>query len=186
MISKIVKSIWKPWNYLSGADDGEGTQTPSEQTGEKEPAEKRTDEASNPSPGKSDFKPFFCQVVQRIIWDLPPGNTLYKNSLNIFPFIIYPFYLLFLKVHFTKQNIWTLFQHKTTNKVLQLCSFAPDCYWEELLHLGSVLWCVSSWRCLILSKYMMSPYHLINICYESIHERCATNFSVYNQLEQAC
>ncbi|KAM6990402.1 neurocan core protein-like isoform 1-T2 [Tautogolabrus adspersus] len=51
VIAKIVKSIWKPWNYLAGTEDEVGTQTPSEQAGEEEPATKKTDEGSNPSPG---------------------------------------------------------------------------------------------------------------------------------------
>ncbi|XP_074544598.1 neurocan core protein-like [Halichoeres trimaculatus] len=51
VISKIVKSIWKPWNYLAGGEEEEGTQTPNGQAGEEEPAVKRTDEGSDPSPG---------------------------------------------------------------------------------------------------------------------------------------
>lgn len=53
MISKIVKSIWKPWNYLAGTEDEEGTQAPSGQTGEEETATKKTDEESNPSSAPS-------------------------------------------------------------------------------------------------------------------------------------
>ncbi|CAJ1072085.1 neurocan core protein-like isoform X1 [Xyrichtys novacula] len=51
VISKIVKSIWKPWNYLAGTEDEEGTQTPSGQAGGQEPAEKKTEGESNPAPG---------------------------------------------------------------------------------------------------------------------------------------
>ncbi|KAM8849460.1 neurocan core protein-like isoform 2-T2 [Spinachia spinachia] len=47
VISKIVKSIWKPWNYLAGTEDAEGTQAPSTQAGEEEMATKVTDEGSN-------------------------------------------------------------------------------------------------------------------------------------------
>ncbi|TDH05541.1 hypothetical protein EPR50_G00123310 [Perca flavescens] len=47
VISNIVKSIWKPWNYLAGTGDEEGTQTPSGQAGEEETATKKTDEGSN-------------------------------------------------------------------------------------------------------------------------------------------
>ncbi|XP_039999999.1 neurocan core protein-like [Xiphias gladius] len=49
VISKIVKSIWKPWNYLVGTGDEEGTQAPIEQAGEEETATKKTDKESNPS-----------------------------------------------------------------------------------------------------------------------------------------
>ncbi|XP_034557946.1 neurocan core protein-like isoform X2 [Notolabrus celidotus] len=51
VISKIVKSIWKPWNYLAGTEDEDATQTPNGQAGEVEPATKKTDDESNPSPG---------------------------------------------------------------------------------------------------------------------------------------
>ncbi|XP_070775304.1 neurocan core protein-like [Enoplosus armatus] len=54
-ISKIVKSIWKPWNYLAGTDE-EGTQTPSGRAGEEETATKNTDEGSNTSPGLFSWK----------------------------------------------------------------------------------------------------------------------------------
>ncbi|XP_037644279.1 neurocan core protein-like [Sebastes umbrosus] len=53
VISKIVKSIWKPWNYLAGTGDEEGTQAPSGQAGEEEMATKKTDERSNPSSAAS-------------------------------------------------------------------------------------------------------------------------------------
>ncbi|XP_047445642.1 neurocan core protein-like [Mugil cephalus] len=48
-ISKIVKSIWKPWNYLVGAGDKEGTQEPSVHTAEEEVDTKKADEGSNPT-----------------------------------------------------------------------------------------------------------------------------------------
>ncbi|KAI3374351.1 hypothetical protein L3Q82_006189 [Scortum barcoo] len=52
VISKIVKSIWKPWNYLAGTGDEEGAQTPTTQAEEKreeEKATKKTIEGSNPT-----------------------------------------------------------------------------------------------------------------------------------------
>ncbi|GLD58592.1 neurocan core protein-like isoform X1, partial [Lates japonicus] len=49
VISKIVKSIWKPWNYLVGTGDQEGTQSLKGQTGEEETATKNTNNESNPS-----------------------------------------------------------------------------------------------------------------------------------------
>ncbi|XP_045908453.1 neurocan core protein-like [Micropterus dolomieu] len=50
VISKIVKSIWKPWNYLAGTGDEEGTQAPNGQAGEvEEKATKMTDEELNQS-----------------------------------------------------------------------------------------------------------------------------------------
>uniref|UniRef100_A0A8C7ZQB1 Neurocan core protein n=1 Tax=Oryzias sinensis TaxID=183150 RepID=A0A8C7ZQB1_9TELE len=45
VISKIVKSIWKPWNYLTGTDDEAETQAPNAE--EKDTATKETN--SNPS-----------------------------------------------------------------------------------------------------------------------------------------
>ncbi|XP_044074903.1 neurocan core protein-like [Siniperca chuatsi] len=48
-ISKIVKSIWKPWNYLVGTGDEEGTQAPSGAGEVEEMTTKNTDEGSNPS-----------------------------------------------------------------------------------------------------------------------------------------
>ncbi|KAG8014107.1 Neurocan core protein, partial [Nibea albiflora] len=49
VISKIVKSIWKPWKYLTG--DEEGTQAPTELAGEEEDrtVTKKTDDESNSS-----------------------------------------------------------------------------------------------------------------------------------------
>uniref|UniRef100_A0A3Q1EG12 Neurocan core protein-like n=1 Tax=Acanthochromis polyacanthus TaxID=80966 RepID=A0A3Q1EG12_9TELE len=52
-ISKIVKSIWKPWNYLVGTEDEEGTQTPGEEAGKENAATKKTDEESSPSSSTS-------------------------------------------------------------------------------------------------------------------------------------
>ncbi|XP_075954554.1 neurocan core protein-like [Anarhichas minor] len=52
VISKIVKSIWKPWNYLAGTGDEEGTQAP-RQAGEDEMATKKTDDGSNSSSAAS-------------------------------------------------------------------------------------------------------------------------------------
>ncbi|XP_029310015.1 neurocan core protein-like isoform X2 [Cottoperca gobio] len=49
VISKIVKSIWKPWNYLAGTGDEEGTQSPSGEEGEEETTTKKTEEGSNPT-----------------------------------------------------------------------------------------------------------------------------------------
>ncbi|XP_034051858.1 LOW QUALITY PROTEIN: neurocan core protein-like [Gymnodraco acuticeps] len=49
VISKIVKSVWKPWNYLAGSEDEEGTQAPSKQTEEEETVPKKTEEESKPS-----------------------------------------------------------------------------------------------------------------------------------------
>ncbi|XP_056277119.1 neurocan core protein-like [Pseudoliparis swirei] len=49
VISKIVKSIWKPWNYLAGTGEEEGTQGPSRQAGEDEVAMKQTEDGSNAS-----------------------------------------------------------------------------------------------------------------------------------------
>ncbi|XP_026169648.1 neurocan core protein-like [Mastacembelus armatus] len=49
VISKIVKSIWKPWNYLVGPGDEEGTQVPSEKAREEETATEKTNEESNSS-----------------------------------------------------------------------------------------------------------------------------------------
>ncbi|XP_054595347.2 neurocan core protein isoform X2 [Nothobranchius furzeri] len=49
VISKIVKSIWKPWNYLVGTGDEEGTRRPSGHIEEEEIATKATDVGSNPS-----------------------------------------------------------------------------------------------------------------------------------------
>ncbi|KAK2822305.1 hypothetical protein Q5P01_022370 [Channa striata] len=49
VISKIVKSVWKPWNYLVGTGDEEGTQVPSGEVAEEETAVTKTDEESNPS-----------------------------------------------------------------------------------------------------------------------------------------
>ncbi|KAF0047041.1 hypothetical protein F2P81_000674 [Scophthalmus maximus] len=49
VISKIVKSIWKPWNYLAGTEDEEGTQVPNGKEGEEETTTKKTDEVSNSS-----------------------------------------------------------------------------------------------------------------------------------------
>ncbi|KAM3604453.1 uncharacterized protein V6R79_011196 [Siganus canaliculatus] len=46
VISGIVKSIWKPWNYLVGSDDEEGTQTPTERAEEVERTTKTVDEGS--------------------------------------------------------------------------------------------------------------------------------------------
>ncbi|XP_062285211.1 neurocan core protein-like, partial [Scomber scombrus] len=46
-ISKIVKSIWKPWNYLVGTGDEEGTHAPGGQVGEEETTTKKTEEGSN-------------------------------------------------------------------------------------------------------------------------------------------
>ena len=54
MISKIVKSIWKPWNYLVGTGDEEGTQAPNH-AGE-ETATKETDEGSDSSSAASPGK----------------------------------------------------------------------------------------------------------------------------------
>ncbi|XP_040911426.1 neurocan core protein-like [Toxotes jaculatrix] len=47
VISKIVKSIWKPWNYLVGTGDEEGTQAPNGQTGEEETSTKKMSEDEN-------------------------------------------------------------------------------------------------------------------------------------------
>ncbi|XP_037537264.1 neurocan core protein [Nematolebias whitei] len=49
VISKIVKSIWKPWNYLVGTGDEEGTQAPNEHAEKEETATKETGEESHPS-----------------------------------------------------------------------------------------------------------------------------------------
>ncbi|XP_072220103.1 neurocan core protein-like isoform X2 [Leuresthes tenuis] len=51
VISKIVKSIWKPWNYLVGTGDEEGTQAPNH-AGEVT-ATKETDEGSDSSSAAS-------------------------------------------------------------------------------------------------------------------------------------
>ncbi|XP_035993963.1 neurocan core protein isoform X1 [Fundulus heteroclitus] len=54
-ITKIVKSIWKPWNYLMGADDEEATKAPPGHDGDEETTTRQTDKepkASGPvSPG---------------------------------------------------------------------------------------------------------------------------------------
>ncbi|XP_070830192.1 neurocan core protein-like [Chaetodon trifascialis] len=47
VISKIVKSIWKPWNYLVGPGDEEGTEAPTGLAGEEETATKKTEEETN-------------------------------------------------------------------------------------------------------------------------------------------
>ncbi|XP_068422341.1 neurocan core protein-like isoform X2 [Clinocottus analis] len=52
-ISKIVKSIWKPWNYLAGTGDEEGTRAPSGQSEEDETATKKTEDGSNSSSAAS-------------------------------------------------------------------------------------------------------------------------------------
>lgn len=44
-----MKSVWKPWNYLAGSEDEEGTQAPSKQTEEEETVPKKTEEESKPS-----------------------------------------------------------------------------------------------------------------------------------------
>ncbi|XP_071348242.1 neurocan core protein-like [Trachinotus anak] len=49
VISKIVKSILKPWNYLVGTEDEEGTQAPNGQAGEEDATTKKTDQESSPS-----------------------------------------------------------------------------------------------------------------------------------------
>ncbi|XP_030016923.1 neurocan core protein-like [Sphaeramia orbicularis] len=49
VMSKIVKSMWKPWNYLVGNDDEQGTPTPGEKAGEEEMHTKKTDEGSEPA-----------------------------------------------------------------------------------------------------------------------------------------
>ncbi|XP_028283455.1 neurocan core protein-like [Parambassis ranga] len=51
VISKIVKSIWKPWNYLVGSEDGEGTTATSGQTEEEETATKKTEQDNTASTG---------------------------------------------------------------------------------------------------------------------------------------
>ncbi|XP_068593903.1 neurocan core protein-like [Cebidichthys violaceus] len=53
VISKIVKSIWKPWNYLAGTGDEEGTRAPSRQAEEDEMATKKMDDVSNSSSAAS-------------------------------------------------------------------------------------------------------------------------------------
>lgn len=57
-ITKIVKSIWKPWNYFMGTEDEEGTKDPSGRGGDKEITTKQTDnepKASTPGyPGSYD------------------------------------------------------------------------------------------------------------------------------------
>ncbi|XP_041658499.1 neurocan core protein-like isoform X2 [Cheilinus undulatus] len=65
VISKIVKSIWKPWNYLAGNEDEEGTQTTSAPTGEEGPGEKRTDEGLDPSPGLFSWGSSWFNVLSR-------------------------------------------------------------------------------------------------------------------------
>nr|XP_046265441.1 neurocan core protein-like [Scatophagus argus]XP_046265442.1 neurocan core protein-like [Scatophagus argus] len=49
VLSKIVKSIWKPWNYLAGTGDEEGTQAPNGPSGEEETTMNKTDEGSDSS-----------------------------------------------------------------------------------------------------------------------------------------
>lgn len=57
MISKIVKSIWKPWNYLVGTGDEEETpevasSAPNGPAREEEPATKKADDIRTSSPGE--------------------------------------------------------------------------------------------------------------------------------------
>ncbi|XP_029381266.1 neurocan core protein-like [Echeneis naucrates] len=54
-ISKIVKSIWKPWNYLVGAGEEEGTQAPDSQVEEEDTTtiQNKTDQESYPSSASS-------------------------------------------------------------------------------------------------------------------------------------
>ncbi|KAG7461362.1 neurocan core protein-like, partial [Solea senegalensis] len=51
VMSKIVKSIWKPWNYLSGTGDEEGTQSPIGKSEEEETVTKKIDQPSTSSLG---------------------------------------------------------------------------------------------------------------------------------------
>uniref|UniRef100_A0A3B4UX11 Neurocan n=2 Tax=Seriola dumerili TaxID=41447 RepID=A0A3B4UX11_SERDU len=51
VISKIVKSIWKPWNYLVGTGDEEGTRAPNGQAGKEDTATTKTDPSNTSSPG---------------------------------------------------------------------------------------------------------------------------------------
>ena len=41
--------MWKPWSYLVGTGDEEGTRAPGGQVGEEETPTKKTDEGSNGS-----------------------------------------------------------------------------------------------------------------------------------------
>ncbi|XP_038125930.1 neurocan core protein-like isoform X1 [Cyprinodon tularosa] len=54
-ITKIVKSIWKPWNYLMGTDEEEGTKVPGGYEGDEEITTKQTEKepkhSSPVSPG---------------------------------------------------------------------------------------------------------------------------------------
>ncbi|XP_022611019.1 neurocan core protein isoform X2 [Seriola dumerili] len=50
VISKIVKSIWKPWNYLVGTGDEEGTRAPNGQAGKEDTATTKTDPSNTSSP----------------------------------------------------------------------------------------------------------------------------------------
>ncbi|XP_019963642.2 neurocan core protein-like [Paralichthys olivaceus] len=52
VISKIVKSMWKPWNYLSGTGDEEGTQAPNGKADEEETTKDQESKlSSTASPG---------------------------------------------------------------------------------------------------------------------------------------
>ncbi|XP_023820824.1 neurocan core protein [Oryzias latipes] len=104
VISKIVKSIWKPWNYLAGTDDEAGTQAPNAE--EKDTATKETN--SNPSsvaspglfswgsswfssPSKEDVSPVSeespSQLASTVASSSDPVTTVaiknWENTLNV-------------------------------------------------------------------------------------------------------
>lgn len=49
VISKIVKSMWKPWNYLVGTANQEEIKAPSGELGDEEAAAEKAEEESPPS-----------------------------------------------------------------------------------------------------------------------------------------
>ncbi|XP_034470389.1 neurocan core protein-like isoform X2 [Hippoglossus hippoglossus] len=49
VISKIAKSMWKPWNYLVGTGNENGTQAPNGKEGDEETTTKKEDQESKPS-----------------------------------------------------------------------------------------------------------------------------------------
>ncbi|XP_028987073.1 neurocan core protein-like [Betta splendens] len=53
VISKIIKSMWKPWNYLVGTGSEAGTQGPSGEPGNDEAATKKDDKELDPSKTES-------------------------------------------------------------------------------------------------------------------------------------